>query len=87
MAMFEKTGGIGTELSSWMQKEFEASQDDLDELAKVESLADLQEVHSRILKRCYESSMAEGEKMQEIMFAAISHGLNAINKAANATLK
>tara|TARA_B100000674_G_scaffold409211_1_gene356707 strand:+ start:380 stop:892 length:513 start_codon:yes stop_codon:yes gene_type:complete len=87
MTMFEKTGGIGTELSSWMQKEFEASQDDLDELAKVESLADLQELHSRILNRCYASSMAEGEKMQEIMFSAISDSLDAISKATNAAMK
>tara|TARA_R100001129_G_scaffold165241_1_gene131871 strand:+ start:624 stop:1142 length:519 start_codon:yes stop_codon:yes gene_type:complete len=87
MAMFEKTGGIGTELSSWMQKEFEASQEDLDELTKVESLADLQELHSRIVNRCYESSLAEGEKMQELMFSAFSDGLNAISKATNVTLK
>ncbi|WP_168173436.1 MULTISPECIES: phasin family protein [unclassified Thalassospira] len=87
MAMFEKTGGIGTELSTWMQKEFEASQEDLDELTKVESLADLQELHSRIVNRCYESSLAEGEKMQELMFSAFSDGLNAISKATNVTLK
>ncbi|QPO13123.1 phasin family protein [Thalassospira sp. A40-3] len=87
MAMFEKTGGIGTELSTWMQKEFEASQDDLDELTKVESLADLQELHSRIVNRCYESSLAEGEKMQELMFSAFSDGLNAISKATNVALK
>ena len=87
MAMFEKTGGIGTELSTWMQKEFEASQEDLDELTKVESLADLQELHSRIVNRCYESSLAEGEKMQELMFSAFSDGLNAISKATNVALK
>ena len=87
MAMFEKTGGIGTELSTWMQKEFESSQDDLDELTKVENLADLQELHSRIVNRCYESSLAEGEKMQELMFSAFSDGLNAISKATNVTLK
>ena len=87
MAMFEKTGGIGTELSSWMQKEFEASQDDLDELTKVESLADLQELHTRIINRCYANSMAEGEKMQELMFSAISDGLNAMSKATNVTTK
>lgn len=87
MAMFEKTGGIGTELSSWMQKEFEASQDDLDELTKVESIADLQDLHTRIINRCYANSMAEGEKMQELMFAAISDGLDAISKATNVTTK
>jgi hypothetical protein len=87
MAMFEKTGGIGTELSSWMQKEFEASQDDLDALTKVESLADLQELHSEIVNRCYQSSLAEGEKMQELMFSAISDGLNAISKATNVAMK
>lgn len=87
MAMFEKTGGIGTELSSWMQKEFEASQDDLDELTKVESLTDLQDLHTRIVNRCYANSMAEGEKMQKLMFAAVSDGLDAINKAANVTMK
>ena len=87
MTMFEKTGGIGTELSSWMQKEFEASQEDLDALTKVENLADLQELHSSIVNRCYESSLAEGEKMQELMFSAISDGLNAISKATNVVTK
>lgn len=87
MAVFEKTGGIGTELSGWMQREFEASQDDLDALTKVESLADLQELHSRIVNRCYTNSLAEGEKMQELMFAAISDGFNAFSKATNVARK
>ena len=87
MVMFEKTGSIGTELSSWIQQEFEASQDILDELSNVESLADLQDLHTRIVNRCYTSGIAEGEKMQEIVFAAISDGLDAISKATNATMK
>lgn len=87
MTMFEKTGGIGTELSSWMQKELEASHDDLDELTKVESLADLHELHSRIVNRYYANSIAESEKMQEMMFSVISDGLDAISKATNIAMK
>lgn len=87
MEMFEKTGGIGSELSSWVQKEFDASQDDIDQLLKVESLAELQDVNARIFNRYYASSMAEGEKVQEIMFSALADGLKAISKAANVTMK
>ena len=87
MEMFEKTGGIGSELSSWIQKEFDASQDDIDQLLKVESLAELQDVNARIFNRYYASSMAEGEKVQEIMFSALADGLKAISKAANVTMK
>lgn len=87
LTLFEKTGGIGTELATWMQKEFEASQSDLDALTKVESLADLQELHGKIVSRCYESSVAEGEKVQEIMLAAITDSFNAFSKATNAVMK
>lgn len=87
LTLFEKTGGIGTELATWMQKEFEASQSDLDAMTKVESLADLQELNSKIISRYYESSVAEGEKVQEIMLAAITDSFNAFSKATNAVMK
>lgn len=87
LTLFEKTGGIGTELATWMQKEFEASQSDLDAMTKVESLADLQELNGKIISRYYESSVAEGEKVQEIMLAAITDSFNAFSKATNAVMK
>ncbi|WP_181850255.1 phasin family protein [Thalassospira profundimaris] len=85
--VFEKTGGIGAELAAWMQREIEASQDDLDALTKAESLSDIQELQSKILTRYVESSVAEGEKIQEIMFSAMSDSFNAMSKAASAVMK
>lgn len=85
--VFEKTGGIGAELAAWMQREIEASQDDLDALTKAESLSDIQELQSKILTRYVESSVAEGEKIQEIMFSAMSDSFNAMTKAASAVMK
>lgn len=87
MALFEKTGGIGTELATWMQREIEASQADIDALTKVESLSDIQELQTRILSRCYESSVAEGEKVQEIMMSVMADSFNAMTKAANTVTK
>ncbi|WP_430475811.1 phasin family protein [Thalassospira lucentensis] len=87
MALFEKTGGIGTELATWMQCEIEASQADIDALTKVESLSDIQELQTRILNRCYESSVAEGEKVQEIMMSVMADSFNAMTKAANTVTK
>ncbi|MEQ8392203.1 MAG: phasin family protein [Thalassospira sp.] len=87
MELFEKTGGIGTELATWMQREIEASQADIDALTKVESLSDIQELQTRILNRCYESSVAEGEKVQEIMMSVMADSFNAMTKAANTVTK
>ncbi|WP_412558394.1 phasin family protein [Thalassospira sp. MIT1370] len=87
MALFEKTGGIGTELAGWMQREIEASQADIDALAKAESLSDIQDLQAKILKRYVDSSVAETEKVQEIMFAAMTDSITAMSKAANAVMK
>ncbi len=87
MAVLEKTGGIGTELATWMQRELEASQADIDAFAKAESVSDIQELQSKILARYVESSVAEGEKVQEIMLAAMADSFNAMSKAANVALK
>ena len=83
----EKSGGVGTELVSWAQREMDASQADIEALSKAESLSDIQEVNSRILNRCVESGLAEGEKVQEMMFSAFSDSFSAMNKAANAGMK
>ncbi len=87
MTLFEKTGGIGTELATWMQGEIEATQADMDALTKVESLSDMQELQAKILKRCYESSVSEGEKVQEIMMSVIADSFNALSQATNAAMK
>ena len=86
-ALMEKSGGVGTELASWSQREMDASQADIEALSKAESLSDIQEVNSRILNRCVESGLAEGEKVQEMMFSALSDSFSAMNKAANAGMK
>ena len=86
-ALMEKSGGVGTELVSWAQREMDASQADIEALSKAESLSDIQEVNSRILNRCVESGLAEGEKVQEMMFSAFSDSFSAMNKAANAGMK
>ena len=87
MALFEKTGGIGTELATWMQREIEASQADIDALTKAESVSDIQELQSKIMTRYVESTVAESEKVQEIMFAAMTDSFNAMSKAAGAVMK
>ncbi len=87
MTLFEKTEGIGTELAGWMQREIEASQADIDALAKAESLSDIQDLQAKILKRYVDSSVAETEKVQEIMFAAMTDSITAMSKAANAVMK
>lgn len=85
--LMEKSGGMGVELVAWAQREMDASQADLEALSKVESLSDFQDVHARILNRCVESGVAESEKMQEMMFSAISESLSAMTKATNAVMK
>jgi len=87
MTLFEKTGGIGTELATWMQREIEATQADMDALTKVESLSEIQELQTKMLNRCYESSIAEGEKVQEIMMSVIADSFDALSKATNAAVK
>ena len=83
----EKSGSFGAELVSWAQREMDASQADLEALAKVESLSELQELNERILKRYVESGMSEGEKIQKMMFAAFTDGFAAMSKAAGVPLK
>ncbi len=85
--LVEKSGGMSAELVAWAQREMDASQADIEALSKVESLSDFQEVNARILSRCVESSVAESEKMQNMMFAAISDSFSAMTKAANAAMK
>ena len=85
--LVEKSGGMSAELVAWAQREMDASQADMEALSKVESLSDFQEVNARILSRCVESSVAESEKMQNMMFAAISDSFSAMTKAANAAMK
>ncbi|MCC9625518.1 hypothetical protein LPB41_27920 [Thalassospira sp. MA62] len=80
--LFEQSGGVGKELTIWMQREVDATQADLEALGKVESLADLQELNSKILSRYVESGLEETGKVQEMMFAAISDGLTAFGKLA-----
>jgi hypothetical protein len=87
MALLEKTGGIGTEIATWMQREIEASQADLDALTKAESVSDFQALQSKILTRYVERTVAEGEKVQEIMFSAMTDSFNAMSKAADAVMK
>ncbi len=70
-----------------MQREIEASQADIDALAKAESLSDIQDLQAKILKRYVDSSVAETEKVQEIMFAAMTDSITAMSKAANAVMK
>ncbi|WP_022730316.1 phasin family protein [Thalassospira lucentensis] len=86
-ALMEKSGGVGTELVAWAQREMDASQADIEALSKAESLSDIQEVNARILNRCVESGLAEGEKVQEMMFSALSDSFSAMNKAANVGMK
>jgi hypothetical protein len=85
--LMEKSGSFGAELVSWAQREMDASQADLEALAKVESLSELQELNERIFKRYVESGMSEGEKIQKMMFAAFSDGFAAMSKAAGVPLK
>ncbi|WP_404421053.1 phasin family protein [Thalassospira australica] len=85
--MMEKGGSFGAELVSWAQREMDASQADLEALAKVESLSDLQELNERIFKRYVESGMSEGEKIQKMMFAAFTDGFAAMTRVAGVPLK
>ncbi|KZB64101.1 hypothetical protein AUP42_20150 [Thalassospira lucentensis] len=85
--LMEKSGSFGAELVSWAQREMDASQADLEALAKVESLSELQELNERIFKRYVESGMSEGEKIQKMMFSAFSDGFAAMSKAVGVPLK
>ncbi|MDP2700100.1 phasin family protein [Thalassospira sp.] len=82
-----KGGSFGAELVAWAQREMDASQADLEALAKVESLEELQELNARIFKRYVESGMSEAEKLQAMLQDFIDDGLATINKATEEALK
>jgi hypothetical protein len=66
--MAEKSGSIGTEMMTWMQREYDASQADLEKLSKVESLSDFQELQASILSRQVENGLSEATKIRNIWF-------------------
>lgn len=66
--MAEKSGSIGTEMMAWMQREYDASQADLEKLSKVESLSDFQELQANILSRQVETGLSEATKIRNIWF-------------------
>ncbi|OKH87000.1 hypothetical protein [Thalassospira sp. TSL5-1] len=82
--MADQGGRFGKEWMSWMQREMDALQGDIDALSKVESIGDIQEINARMVKRFVDDGMAEHSRFQEIWFGMWNDSVALMEKSWSA---
>ncbi|WP_133125759.1 hypothetical protein [Thalassospira marina] len=79
--MADQGGLISKEWMTWMQREIDALQGDIESLSKVESMDDFQEINARMVKRIVDDGMAEQSRFQEIWFGMWNDGVALMEKS------
>ncbi|RCK53739.1 hypothetical protein TH25_04325 [Thalassospira profundimaris] len=82
--MADQSGRFGKEWMTWMQREIDALQGDIEALSKVESLGDIQEINARMVKRFVDDGMAEHSRFQEIWFGMWNDSVALMEKSWSA---
>ena len=82
--MADQGGRFGSEWMTWMQREMDALQGDIEALSKVESVGDIQEINARMVKRFVDDGMAEHSRFQEIWFGMWNDSMSLMEKSWSA---